>query len=206
MMILRALALCGGLAGAAGLSQYPEFSQQYLQRLAGQVDALDAVVADFEASAFRAGLTRSQALAELTGTPFLSDRQTDMRRTFRRHAVLTDNLAALRDASPLQRILMPQRIADPATFAATWTDYRPALPLTFAGLASGVLGFILGWAALRMVLGLILMPVRRNRAPRATRTAPSDRRAEPAVARPRVAAPDTSPIPRLSGVRRGPLI
>ena len=200
-MIWRALALCGGLAGAGGLSQYPEFSQQYLQRLAGQVDALDIVVADFEASAFRAGLTRSQALAELTGTPFLSDRQADMRRTFRRHAVLTDNLAALRDASPFGRILMPQRIADPATFAATWSDFRPALPLTVAGLASGLVGFALGWAVLRMLLGLILTPVRRTRTPRPAPRAPAGHRAEPAVARP-AAAPHTSPVPRLSGVRR----
>lgn len=200
-MILRALALCGGLAGASGLSQYPEFSQQYLQRLAGQVDALDVVVADFEASAFRAGLTRSQALAELTGTPFLSDRQADMRRTFRRHAVLTDNLAALRDASPLGRIIMPQRIADPATFAATWSDFRPALPLTFAGLVSGLAGLALGWAIVRMLLGLILTPVRRTRMPRAHPRAPAGHRTEPVVARP-AAAPHVPPVPRLSGVRR----
>lgn len=202
MMILRALALCGGLAGAAGVSQYPEFAQQYLQRLAGQVDALDAVVADFESSAFRAGLTRGQALAELTGTPFLADRQADMRRTFRRHAVLTDNLAALRAASPLGRILMPQRIADPATFAATWSDFRPAMPLTVAGIVSGGLGFILGWAALRMLLGLILMPVR-GRRPRRQGPAANRRRAEPGFTRPQAAA--ANPARRLSGVRRGPV-
>lgn len=40
-MIGRVLALAGGLSGAVGLSQFPEFSQQYLQRLAGQVDALN---------------------------------------------------------------------------------------------------------------------------------------------------------------------
>ena len=53
--MLKFLAIAGGLAGAAGLSQYPEFSQQYTQRLGGQVDALSEVVADFEASAMRCG-------------------------------------------------------------------------------------------------------------------------------------------------------
>ena len=57
--MLKFLAIAGGLAGAAGLSQYPEFSQQYTQRLGGQVDALSEVVADFEASAMRSGLTRT---------------------------------------------------------------------------------------------------------------------------------------------------
>ena len=44
-MFMRAIAVAGGLAGAAGLSQFPEFSQQYVQRLGGAVDELTAVVA-----------------------------------------------------------------------------------------------------------------------------------------------------------------
>ena len=50
-MILRALTLAGGLTGAAVSSQFPEFSQQYTQRLGGAVDALAVVVADFDAMA-----------------------------------------------------------------------------------------------------------------------------------------------------------
>jgi len=119
-------ALAGGLAGAAGLSQYPEFTQQYMQRLAGQVDALSVVVNDFEASAMRSGLTRSQAFEQMTGTLFLADRQADMRRTFARHAVLSDDLAELRAASPIQWLTMPQRLTDPETFANTWADFQPA--------------------------------------------------------------------------------
>ena len=60
-MIGKVLALAGGVAGAAGLSQYPEFSQQYIQRLAGQVDALTVVVADFDRSALANGLSRAAA-------------------------------------------------------------------------------------------------------------------------------------------------
>jgi len=36
MLLLRAVTFAGGLAGAVGLSQFPEFSQQYTQRLAGR--------------------------------------------------------------------------------------------------------------------------------------------------------------------------
>ncbi|MFZ3581008.1 DUF2937 family protein [Loktanella sp. DJP18] len=197
--MIRTLALAGGILGAAGLSQYPEFSQQYLQRLAGQVDALDIVVADFEGSAMRAGLTRSEALAELTGTPFLTDRQADMRRTFRRHAVLTDNLATLREASPLERIIMPQRMVDPATFTATWGDYRPAMPLTVAGIVSGLIGFTLAWLMSRAFLALMLAPLRK-RQPRPRPARSHARRGEPVVLRQTAASP--SPVPRLSGVRR----
>ncbi len=199
--MIRILALAGGLLGAGFTSQYPEFAQQYLQRLAGQVDALDIVVADFEASAMRSGLTRSAALAELSGTPFLDDRQADLRRTFRRHAVLTDNLASLRAAGPLARITMPHRIADPAIFAATWRDFSPAMPLTVAGVTSGTVGFVGGWALARVLLAaalaLLLAPLRRRRGGGRRTAAP----VPPRFAK----APTDDPlpaIPRLSGVRR----
>ena len=200
--MIRTLALAGGLCGAAALSQYPEFAQQYLQRLAGQVYALTVVVDDFEASAMEAGLTRSEALEDMTGTTFLDQHQVDLRRTFRRHAVLSDDLATLRAASPLERILMPQRVADPATFAATWSDFSPAMPLTAAGIASGAVGFGLGWVLSRLLLALMIAPLRRRRRHRAgpRRAGPAARRAEPALLRP--AAASSSPGPRLSGVRR----
>ncbi|MEL7345872.1 MAG: DUF2937 family protein, partial [Pseudomonadota bacterium] len=83
--MLRILALAGGLAGAAGMSQFPEYSQQYTQRLAGAVDELSTVVADFDASALASGLTRQEALAQLSGTEFLDRRQADMTRTLTRY-------------------------------------------------------------------------------------------------------------------------
>lgn len=161
-MIGRVLTLAGGLAGAAALSQFPEFSQQYLQRLAGQVDALTVVVRDFDASAQKNGLSREEALAELQGTAFLDDRRQDLRRTFLRHARLSDNLVALREAGPLERLLMPQRLGDAETLAATWGDFRPAVPVTLDGLAAAGIGFLGGGLALSGLFSLLLWPFRRR--------------------------------------------
>ncbi len=188
----RALTLAGGLAGAAVLSQYPSFSQQYLQRLAGQVDALTVVVMDFDASALEAGLGREEALTQLTGTSFLDARATDMRETFARHARLSDNLTALRAATPMERIAMPQRMADPATLAAAWADFEPALPLSTPGAVTAGAGFVTGWAGIAALLALITAPFRRRRGP-----AP---RQEPALQRPTSSA--QPPIRKLEGVRR----
>lgn len=160
-MIARALALAGGIWGAAGLSQYPEFSQQYIQRLGGQVDALTLVVDEFDRSATANGLTRAAALGQMQGTAFLAARKSDMERTFDRQARLSQNLTFLRLATPVERITMPHRMADADTLRATWADFRPAVPLTVAGAIAAALGFLGGWAALR----LLLWPLRR-RAPR----------------------------------------
>jgi hypothetical protein len=160
--MLRVISLAGGLLGAASLSQYPEFSQQYTQRLGGQVDALSQVVADFEESALRSNMTRSQALEQMTGTQFLMDRQADMRRTFTRHAVLSDNLATLQAASPLERLTMPHRLGDTETIAQTWDDFAPAVPLNAPGAVAAGVGFFGGWAIIAGILALIAWPLRRR--------------------------------------------
>ena len=187
--MIKILSLAGGMAGAVGLSQYPEFSQQYLQRLAGQVDALTVVAVDFDASALASGLGREEALQQMTGTAFLSDRQADMRRTFARHARLSEDLAAMRAATPMQRLTMPQRLGDADTFAATWADFAPAVPTSSAGIVAAGAGFALGWGMLGGVLSLLSYPLRRAgaamRKRRAEREAASIRRDPPMIRPPR---------------------
>ena len=68
---MATLRLILGLVFAVALSQFPAFSDQYVQRLGGQVDALAQVAADFDRSARRAKLTRDEALAELSGSCLL---------------------------------------------------------------------------------------------------------------------------------------
>ncbi len=161
--MIKILTLAGGIAGGAALSQYPEFSQQYTQRLAGQVDTLAEIGADFDASALRSGLTRTQALAQMTGTQFLNDRHDDMQRVFTRHVILSENLTALRTASPMARLAMPHRLTDTETFTNTWADYNPAMPLTLSGGIAALAGFLGGWAATGVVLSLLLWPFKRRK-------------------------------------------
>ncbi|MCB2136614.1 MAG: DUF2937 family protein [Rhodobacteraceae bacterium] len=163
-MVLRMLGLAGGVAGAAVLSQFPEFSQQYLQRLAGQVDALTLVTGDFDASAEKANLSREDALAAMSGTEFLGYRQDDMRRAFGRLERLSSDLTILREAGPVERIGMPQRFGDAETFAATWSDFAPAMPVTSSGAITAGVGFVGGWAGVAVVLSFLTAPFRRRRA------------------------------------------
>jgi hypothetical protein len=150
--MLRILAILGGVSGAVALSQFPEFSQQYLQRLAGKVDALTTVAAGFDATATSNGLTREAALAALSGSKLLEEQQADMRAILTMQTRLADNLAALRNASPLARLAMPQRFGDVDTLTATWADFRPALPATAEGAITAGLGYGGGWLGVMGVL------------------------------------------------------
>ncbi|SEW23841.1 Protein of unknown function [Cognatiyoonia koreensis] len=197
--MIRIIALVAGLCGACVFSQAPEFTQQYQQRLAGQVDALTSVVLDFDASALEAGLGREEALLQMVGTPFLESRQGDMRRTFARHAALSDALVVLRNATPLERLAMPLRYSDGPTFTATWGEFAPALPLSLAGMVAAGLGGVIGWLSAFGLLSLLVMPLRglKRSAPQ-----PMPQRREPALVRPTLTAVQDDPRPRLMGATR----
>jgi hypothetical protein len=161
-MILRGLSLAGGLAGAITTSQFPEFSQQYVQRLGGAVDALGVVVADFDASAAASDLTRSEALAQMKGTEFLDSRRADMTRTFERHDTLQNDLTAMQGAGPFMRAYHGARFTDAKIAKAAWAAYQPALPLNFAGLIFASVGFIGGLLVLGLMMRLLAWPFRRR--------------------------------------------
>ncbi|PIE08953.1 MAG: hypothetical protein CSA73_01145 [Rhodobacterales bacterium] len=153
--MIRALALAGGLCGAAALSQFPEYSQQYLQRLAGAVDELSAVVAAFDASAEGVGLTRAEALDEMGGSTFQTRLRADMQGNIARLDRLSADYAALSGTVPLERLAMVWRMRDGVLAARTWADFQPALPLTQAGVVSAGLGFGTGWLGITAGLGLL---------------------------------------------------
>ncbi|MBQ2261120.1 MAG: DUF2937 family protein [Loktanella sp.] len=209
--MIRALCLVAGLFGAAGLSQFPEFSQQYLQRLGGYVDALADQLIEFDAVALEAGYGREEMLQQMAQTPPMDGQAAMWRRTILRHAQLSDDLNALSDASPVERLMMPQRVADTDLARAVWADFRPGMPLTGAGAISAGAGFAGGWVLFALVLAMMTAPVRRapkarkqpvRRAAPAMKAEAAPTKAEPPIARPRLVAQTPSHIPRLSGVKR----
>ena len=163
-MIVRAITLAGGLAVGAGTSQFPEFSQQYAQRLGGAVDALSEVVADFDTSAAVEGLSRSEALEQMIGADFIERRRADMERTFDRHAVLTEDLRLFAEAGPFMRAYHAARFADGDVASAAWDVFEPAVPLNLTSAIFAGFGFFVGLIAMSSLMAVIRWPFRRRTA------------------------------------------
>ena len=140
--MFRAITLGVGLVGGLIVAQLPEFSQQYVQRLGGAVDALAQVVADFDASAASSDLSREEALAQLQGSEFLDRRGQDMRRTFARHERLGAQLERLESAASGVRAISVLSRPDGEVASATFEAFRPALPVTADGVMFGGAGFL----------------------------------------------------------------
>lgn len=151
---MRMIGFLAGFGAAVGASQFPEFSQQYVQRLGGAVDALEQVVADFDASAQAEGLSRSEALEELTGTGFADRRRADMIRTIARKDALHAQLTELETAGPFTRAYHAARM-DGEVARAALQAYEPAIPFTTAGAMFSGAGFVGGWAAVATLLAVL---------------------------------------------------
>ncbi|PIE11591.1 MAG: hypothetical protein CSA70_11120 [Rhodobacterales bacterium] len=162
-MILRALTLAGGLAGAAGLSQFPEYSQQYIQRLAGAVDELERLIARFDADAAGLEMSRTQALVDLAGGSSMGKAQAQsVSDSITRHDRLAADPAMLKSAGPFMRAYNARRFTDGEIARRVWDDFKPALPLTFEGAVFGGTGFLGGLLAVSLIIGVIRLPFRRK--------------------------------------------
>ena len=164
-MIARVLTLAGGLTGAAGLSQFPEFSQQYVQRLGGAVDELGRIVAGFDADAAEAGLSRQAALADLGAGGIMGAAQAEsVAGIIVRYERLSRDLAVLKGAGPFTRAYRMRSAADSEIARAAWAEFQPAMPLNAAGGIFAGAGFLGGLALISAVLALLRVPFRRRRA------------------------------------------
>ena len=181
--------MCGGAVFLAAASQFPEYSQQYVQRLGGAVDELRLVVADFDKSAAGVGLSRDAALASMTGNDFQRARRADMTRSFARLDRLEGDLVALKGATALQRVTMAGRFRDAMIAERAWQDFKPAVPLTFDGLVFAGGGFLAGFG-LMFGIGAGLRRIFRRRKQNVVRQEPPVTRPEqkPIVALRRVGA------------------
>jgi len=158
-MLVRALAFVAGLGGAAGVSQFPEYSQQYMQRLGGAVDELLRFMDDFHKDAVSLDLSRDAALVDLAqGGQMGAARADSMVRTIDRHARLSSDLADMQNLGPFSLARYATRFTDPELAGRVWENYKPAMPVTFEGIIFAVIGFLGGLALLSGLIYLLRLP------------------------------------------------
>jgi len=130
--------------GAVAFSQFPEFMQQYLQRLEGHLDEARLALERFKDLAAQSGMTLDQLVAGAAQNP---DRTVGSLGDIVRAAALrVQELGsadqALRQASAWTRPFAFLRHLDWGIARATLSIYRPAVPTTAEGLVYAAAGMI----------------------------------------------------------------
>lgn len=156
-LIILIFAMGCGLAA----SQFPEFAQQYRQRLGGAVDELARVVTQFDNDAAAAGLNRDVALERYakSGDEFLGQRGDTLTATISRYEYLNTHLRDLTEAGTFERLAVFAKERDPEISRAALQAYEPAVPTTAEGAAHAAGGLAGGW----IFLNLLGMPFGRRR-------------------------------------------
>ncbi len=155
--------MAGGIAGTVTLSQFPEFSQQYIQRLSGAADELRTVTIAFDTTARIAGMSREEALDAMAGSDFQNQLRDDMRSRIYRYERLNADYQALAGALPLERLARFWHFRDVELAQRTWDDFKPAVPVSTEGLIFAGIGFGAGWLLVTALLALLARPFRRRR-------------------------------------------
>ena len=153
MMLARTLGMAIGLMSAIAVSQFPEYAQQYRQRLGGAIDELRRVVGAFDRDAASAGVARGDALDRMARSG--DELQRRQSASMADHAARLDTLEHerqdLRDAGPFQRLLIFATRSDGDIARRAFDDFEPAVPTTPEGAAAAAAGFFAGWGLMRLL-------------------------------------------------------
>jgi len=161
----RMIAGIGGVGLALMLSQFPEYAQQYTQRLGGAVDELRVITEDFDRAAVAGGLDRATALGryEASNDDFLAGRGTSMTATFQRYDQLSATLARIENADAVERLQSLPAYLDTDIGRRTLESYKPAVPVTMEGILYAGGGFILGYLVLSGLWRFVTLLFKRRR-------------------------------------------
>jgi len=161
----RMLAMLGGLALAVCFSQFPEYAQQYTQRLGGAVDVLRGEVARIDADAAANALSRAQYLERYTSAadPIFSNDGQNKLELIGRYETLQETLERITGASAMERFNLLPQFFDTEIGGRTLDNYKPAVPVTVEGFLYALFGFLLGYAVVSVIVSVVTLPWRWRR-------------------------------------------
>lgn len=138
------------IGGAGALSQFPEFYQQYLQRLGGRLDQALVQEARIYEAAQSQGLTVAEYVARFqqSSDPVFQAEGAVLQATLQDASALREALLALSNAGVLERPVLLARYFNSDLANATFEAFNPALPVSTEGLTYAAFGMLLGLLSL----------------------------------------------------------
>ena len=142
--VLRLIQIPAALVGGGTLAQFPEFYQQYLQRLAGRMDEVRQRAQEIANDAAAQGLDVQAYIARFLDSPAHALEGEHMAEALESAARLDAAYGALVQADAWQQLPLFLRHVDPALAHDAGSLFQPALSLTLAGLIYALAGAAIG--------------------------------------------------------------
>ncbi len=153
IMLIRRLALFFAMILGVVGAQFPEYAQQYRQRLGGAIDELNTIIGRFDADAAQNGLSESEGITRLQHNPdvFVQGRGDQMTEIVMRRDKLQRQSQIYADSGSVKRVWELATQADPYIAWRAYQTFEPGIPVTTEGILSAVIGFAVGWGLIRLL-------------------------------------------------------
>jgi hypothetical protein len=140
--------------GAVTFSQFPEFVQQYVQRLGGHVDEARRQVALMEEAARVAGKSLNQYMEQFLANlnPDFARQGEIIQQTIQRAAALQEDLQAIQNAPVFTKFFVFLRHMNLEIANSTFANFRPAVPVSLESMVYASIGIILFLLMYHLVL------------------------------------------------------
>jgi hypothetical protein len=153
IMLIRRLALFFAMIFGVIGAQFPEYAQQYRQRLGGAIDELNTIIARFDQDAAQSGLTEHDGITRLQQNPdvFVQGRGDQMNDIVARRDKLVRQAQTYTDSGRIKRVWELATQADPYIAWRAYETFEPGVPVTTEGFVSAAIGFVVGWGLIRLL-------------------------------------------------------
>ncbi len=148
--------------GAVGLSQFPQFFGQYLQRLGGHLNEAGKIYEQYQKAAADAGLTLEEYVKEHLSSSsevFISSGRV-IENLVDRYNALEQSYLALSGSNIYNRWYVFIKEVDWEIAAGTWNNFIPGIPTTIEGLSYAIAGLLAGWGIYAVFKAFITYPFR----------------------------------------------
>jgi hypothetical protein len=162
--MLKKLHIVFALLCAVAMSQFPEFHQQYTQRIGGALDELTLQVAALDERARNAGMDRYDYVRHFQNNSdnIVKGEGNAMLATLSRQQRLAIAYDRLTEAPWYMIVVETAFHLEPDVAANTAQVFVPAVPISFSGAVHTFAGFLIGYLLPAMLGSLV--PRRRSRA------------------------------------------
>ena len=153
IMLIRRLALFFAMIFGLVAAQFPEYAQQYRQRLGGAIDELNTIITRFDQDAAQGGMSEHEGVTRLQHNPdvFVQGRGDQMNEIIARRDKLERQSQIYTDSGSFRRVWELATQADPYIAWRAYQTFEPGIPVTTEGIVSAAVGFVVGWGLIRLL-------------------------------------------------------
>ena len=149
-----------GAAGGIGLSQFPQYIAQYVQRLGGHVDEVKSHLGQYVEAANRLGFSLEEFVQQHATSPRPAPRETAriITELVERQEYLQSSLETITTSGPATKLFSFLSSYDPEIAERVYESFQPGISTSAEAVGYALVGLVLGYGLYKGITALLKLP------------------------------------------------